>query len=119
MQNEPPMNDPQTIWQNQNTEEMKMSLTQLEQKAKYHRARARRMVVANDLAYIALIVFLSFTFTRVPEHDIACRIGAPGDRLLLLGLSKTQATVAAIAGPGHPAIHWPRDLPARVADVAR
>jgi hypothetical protein len=67
MQNEPPMNDPQTIWQNQNTEEMKMSLTQLEQKVKYHRARARRMVVANDLAYIALLVFLSFTFARVPN----------------------------------------------------
>jgi hypothetical protein len=67
MQNEPPMNDPQTIWQNQNTEEMKMSLMQLQQKAKYHRARARRMVITNDLTYIALLVFLGCTFARVPN----------------------------------------------------
>jgi hypothetical protein len=61
------MNDPQTIWQNQTTEEMKMSLTQLQEKASQHRARARRMVIANDLTYLALVVFLGFTFANVPN----------------------------------------------------
>jgi hypothetical protein len=67
MQNESPMNDPQAIWQNQNTEEVKMSISQLQQKASQHRARARRMVLTNDLSYIALLVFLGFTFARVPN----------------------------------------------------
>jgi hypothetical protein len=66
MRNEPPINDPQTIWQSQSTEETKMSLTQFRQKAEQLRARARWMAIANDVTYAGLLVFLAFQYAKAP-----------------------------------------------------
>jgi hypothetical protein len=73
MRNNPPNNDPQTIWQNQFTEKLNMSATQFVEKAEQRRARARWLVIAHDLTYIALLVFLGFEYMR--NADITWRVG--------------------------------------------
>ena len=73
MRNEPPISDPQTIWQNQNTGEMKMSLTQFKQKAEQLSVRGRWIAIANDFTYIALLLFIGFEYTKIP--NITSRTG--------------------------------------------
>jgi hypothetical protein len=66
-------NDPQTIWQNQNTEEIKVSLAYFKQKADQQRTKNLWIVVANDVAYLATIAFLGIVFVKTP--NAASRIG--------------------------------------------
>ncbi len=68
-----PNSDPQTVWQNQNAKEFKMSLTELRQKAEQQRTRNRWLVVGNDLAYLAVIAFLALIFAKTP--NITSRAG--------------------------------------------
>jgi hypothetical protein len=67
MPNEPPIDDPQTIWQSQSTEETKMSLTLFRLKAEQLRARARWMAIANDVTYAGVLVFLAFQYAKAPS----------------------------------------------------
>lgn len=80
MHNEPPTNDPQTVWQNQKTEETKVSLTQFKQKVERLRTRAIWTAVANDAALIALIVFLGYAATKMPDAT-----GRAGAALMAVG----------------------------------
>jgi hypothetical protein len=66
-------NDPQSIWQNQNTEEIKMSLAYFKTKADQQRSKNLWMAIANDVVYLAAIAFLGFSFVRTP--NITSRIG--------------------------------------------
>ena len=119
MRNRPPINDPQTIWQSQGTEETKMSLTLFRLKAEQLRARARWMAIANGRNLRRSSRLSRIPTCQGPQHDIAYRTGPPGRRLLLRGLSSGQAAVAAIPGPGRAARYRSGSLPARVAAFAR
>lgn len=57
MQNEPPMNDPKTIWQNQPTEPSKMSLEEIRRRVKELQAKARKEFF---LGCITMIIFFAF-----------------------------------------------------------
>jgi len=67
MRNNPPNKDPQTIWQNQITEKVNMSAAQFMEKAEQRRARARWLVIAHDLTYVALLALLAFEYMRNAE----------------------------------------------------
>jgi len=64
MRNNPPDNDPQTIWQNQITEKVNMSATQFMEKAEQLRARSRWMAIANDVTHAAAVVFIGFLYAQ-------------------------------------------------------
>jgi hypothetical protein len=68
-----PNNDPQSIWQNQNTEEIQMSLAYFKTRADQQRFKNLWMAIANDVVYLAVIAFLGFTFVRTP--NITSRVG--------------------------------------------
>jgi len=97
MRNNPPNNDPQTIWQNQTTEKLNMSATQFMEKAEQRRARARWLVIAHDLIYIAFLVLLGFEYMR--NADITWRIG-----FILLAAGALYVTYR-----GH-RYQWPQSL---------
>ena len=61
-----PNNDPQTIWQNQNTEEIKVSIEYFKIKAEQLRSRNHWMVLANDLVCLATVAFLGYIFWETP-----------------------------------------------------
>ncbi len=88
MSNEPPMNDPQIIWQSQDTEGMKMSIAQLQERARQHRTRARWAVVTNDLAYIALLAVIGYQFTKVPNTTSRAGLGMLAAGLLYVAYRK-------------------------------
>jgi len=62
-----PNNDPQTIWQNQNTEEIRMSLAYFKIKAEQLRSRNHWIVLANDLVCLATVAFLGYIFMKTPN----------------------------------------------------
>lgn len=64
MRDDPPNIDPQTIWQNQITEKLNMSAEQFMEKAQQRRSRARWLVIAHDLTYVAFFVLLAFDYMR-------------------------------------------------------
>jgi hypothetical protein len=66
-------NDPQTIWQNQNTEEIKVSPAYFKLKADQQRTKNHWMAIANDIVFLAVIPFLGFIFMKTP--NITSRAG--------------------------------------------
>jgi hypothetical protein len=60
-------NDPQTIWQNQNTEEIKVSLAYFRQRAEHQRTKNIRAVVATYLVYLGTIVVIAIISWRSPN----------------------------------------------------
>jgi hypothetical protein len=66
-------NDPQTIWKNQNTQEIKMSLAYFKTRADQQRFKNLWMAIANDVIYLAVVAFLGFTFLRTP--NLTSRLG--------------------------------------------
>jgi hypothetical protein len=66
-------NDPQAIWQNQNTEEIKVSPAYFKLKADQQRSKNLWMAIANDLVYLAVIPFLGFIFMKTP--NTTARVG--------------------------------------------
>jgi len=62
-----PNNDPQTIWQSQTTEEIKVSPAYFKIKAEQLRSRNLWIVVANDLVCLATAAFLGYVFMKTPN----------------------------------------------------
>ena len=67
MRNEPPIDDPQALWQNQSTEEIRVPLEYFRRKAEDLRATARWKAVATSLVYLATLGFLAFQYTSLPN----------------------------------------------------
>jgi hypothetical protein len=69
-----PNEDPQTLWQSQSTEEIKMSTAQFFRvKAEQSRATARLVAIATVAAYIGLLGFLALGFARI--LNLTSRVG--------------------------------------------
>jgi hypothetical protein len=68
-----PNNDPQTIWQSQKTEEIKVSPAYFRLKADQQRTKNRWTSIATDFVYLATVVFVGFLFFRT--SNATSRIG--------------------------------------------
>ena len=66
-------NDPQTIWQNQNTEEIKVSLEYFRQRTEHQRSSNIRAVVATYVVYIGIIVITGIISLKTP--NVTLRVG--------------------------------------------
>jgi hypothetical protein len=73
MPNDLPMKDPQNIWQNQPTEPMKMSPTELRHKALKRQSRARFAALLSIILGITLCVVFAGVFARA--QAVLARIG--------------------------------------------
>jgi hypothetical protein len=60
--------DPRSIWQNQQREEMEMSVAEFLQRAARHRAKTRGTVLFNDAVYAIVIVFLASKLSYAPDN---------------------------------------------------
>jgi hypothetical protein len=68
-----PMKDPQELWQNQPTEPLKMSATDLRRKALETQSKARFAAVSTIIIGIVLCVFFAWSFARA--HEMLARMG--------------------------------------------
>jgi hypothetical protein len=68
-----PMKDPQEIWQNQPTEPLKMSATDLRRKALELQSKARFAAVFTIIMGIIFCVFFAWSFARA--HTLLARMG--------------------------------------------
>ncbi len=68
-----PMKDPQEIWQNQPTEPLKMSATDLRRKALERQSKARFEALSTIVIGIVLCVFFAWSFARA--HNMLARMG--------------------------------------------
>ncbi len=73
MPNEFPMNDPQSVWQNQPTEPLKLSATDLRRKALEAQSRTRFAVLFTSIIGIMCCVVFAWSFGRA--HAALARIG--------------------------------------------
>ena len=97
-------NDPQNIWQNQKTEEIRVPLAYFKHKADRQRSRNLWVAVANDAVYLATLVFLGIVFVKTP--NIAARLGLA---LLALGSLYVAHLRHKQLWPGAPASDAPPD----------
>ncbi len=93
-----PNNDPQTIWQNQNSEEIKVSPAYFKLKAEQLRSRNLWIVIATDLVCLATAAFLGYVFMKTP--NAAARVGLI---LLAAGLLYTMYQMHQRLWPAAPA----------------
>jgi hypothetical protein len=73
MPDEPPMNDPKTIWQSQPTEATKMSLDEIRQKA--HKLQRRAQAAAVLWIVIGLALCVAFAHSFFKDQGLFLRIG--------------------------------------------
>jgi len=97
MPSEYPMNDPQTIWQNQPTEPLKMPENELRRKVRQRQAKARIQALVSIA--LGLIVCVFFAWTCARAHELLPRLGL--GLLSLCGLNFVYQAYRWI---------WPRNL---------
>jgi hypothetical membrane protein len=68
-----PMKDPQEIWQNQPTEPLKMSASDLRRKALVRQSKARLEVLSTIIVGVILCVVFAWSFARA--HEMLARMG--------------------------------------------
>ena len=68
-----PMKDPQEIWQNQPTEPLKMSASDLRRKALVRQSKARLEALSTIIIGIILCVVFAWSFARA--HEMLARMG--------------------------------------------
>ena len=68
-----PMKDPQKIWQNQPTEPLKMSASDLRRKALVRQSKARLEALSTIIIGIILCVVFAWSFARA--HEMLARMG--------------------------------------------
>jgi hypothetical protein len=73
MPSEFPMNDPRGLWQNQQTEPLKMSANELRTRAQQRQSKARFEAQLSIVIGLACSVFFAWTFTRA--HEALARMG--------------------------------------------
>jgi hypothetical protein len=67
MPSEFPMNDPRNLWQNQQTEKFKMSVTEMRRRAHKSQSRARLSVLVQMVIGLFLCVGFAWSFARTTE----------------------------------------------------
>ncbi len=93
-----PIKDPQEIWQNQPTEPLKMSATDLRRKALQRQSKARFEALSTIIIGIILCVVFAWSFARA--HEMLARMG--WGLLSLCGIYAAYHAYKWI---------WPRNLP--------
>ena len=73
MANEPAMNDPRTIWQNQPKEPFKMSVDEMGRRARRFQMKARFQVVYSIVVGLSICVF--FAWNSIRAHELLSRTG--------------------------------------------
>jgi hypothetical protein len=92
------MNDPQSVWQNQPTEPLRMSANEMRRRAQHFQTNARLMALISITIGLVLCVIFALTFAR--EHKVLPRIG--WGLLSLWGIYGAYQAYRWI---------WPRNLP--------
>jgi hypothetical protein len=85
MPNEVPMNDLQNVWQNQPTEEFKMSAEKLRRKAQQLDRKARFAVLVSATIAIVLFLWFGWGFLSFPEEFRTFGLFPFGARTMRLG----------------------------------
>jgi hypothetical protein len=73
MANEPAMNDPRTIWQNQPKEPFKMKVDEMRRRARRFQMKARFLVIYSIAAGLGMCVY--FAWSSVKSHELLSRLG--------------------------------------------